>query len=213
VTSGPHQNAPVYGAGEPLNEATSAMVLLHGRGATAEGILTLSSELNRPGWTYLAPQAAGETWYPYSFLSPLDRNEPWLSSALGAVGALIERVEAAGVPADHIVLLGFSQGGCLASEYVARNARRYGGLAGLSAGLIGPPDTSRDYPGGFGGMPVFLGCSTNDPHIPEPRVHETGAVLSRLGAEVVTRIYPGIGHTIVADEIREVQAIMDKVQA
>src|SRR5206468_1933516 len=148
----------VLQAGEPLAAARAAMVLLHGRGATAEDIMTLAAEVQRPGWAYLAPQAAGNAWYPNPFTAPLETNEPYLGAALDMLSKLIERVEAS-VPAQRIILLGFSQGACLTLEWVARNARRYGAIVGLSGGLIGPDDAPRDYPGRFDGTPAFLGCS------------------------------------------------------
>jgi predicted esterase len=141
------------------------------------------------------------TWYPYSFLEPLERNQPWLDSALKSVREHLDRILAAGVPAERVMLLGFSQGGCLALEFAVRNARRYGALAGFSAGLIGPEGTDRSYPGSLDGTPALLGCSDVDPHIPLARVHETAEVLRRLGAEVNVRIYPGMGHMVNEDEV------------
>ena len=204
----PHAGQPVVTAGRPLAEAAGAVVLVHGRGATAESILTLAPEIGRPDLAYLAPQAAGLTWYPYSFLAPFEMNEPGLSSGLSVLAGLVERIEAAGVPAERTLLLGFSQGACLTLEHAARNARRYGGVAGLSGGLIGPPGTPRDYPGSLADTPVFLGCSDRDPHIPEERVHETARVLGALGAEVTERIYPGLGHTVNEDELEHVRAMV-----
>jgi predicted esterase len=205
---GPHQGQPVLIAGEPLESAQAAMVMLHGRGASAEDILSLASELDRPGFAYLAPQATGNTWYPQSFLAPIEANEPWLSSALAVIDAVIAHVAAAGIAPERVMLLGFSQGACLSLEYVARHARRYGGVAGLSGGLIGPDGTPRDYQGSLAGTPVFLGCSDVDYHIPVERVHETADVLRRLGGEVTERIYPGMGHTVNQDEVAFVQAMM-----
>lgn len=204
----PHAGGPLLTAGRPTAEARGALILIHGRGATAESILDLAEYLRHPALAYLAPQAAGNTWYPYSFLEPAARNEPYLSSALARVGAVVAEVEAAGIPAERIFLGGFSQGACLASEYVARNARRYGGLIAFSGGLIGPAGTPRDYAGSLDGTPVFLGCSDVDPHIPLGRVEETAAVLARLGARVDKRIYPRLGHTINQDEIDAAAALL-----
>lgn len=187
------------------------MVMVHGRGATAENILALSDELAVPGFAYLAPQAAGNTWYPYSFLAPVDQNEPGISSGLVAVAAVLETIERAGIPAERVILLGFSQGACLCLEFTARAARRYGGVAGLSGGLIGPPGTPRNYSGSLAGTPVFLGCSDVDPHIPAPRVVETATVLRRLGANVTMQFYPGMGHTINEDELGVVGGMMREV--
>jgi phospholipase/carboxylesterase len=195
-------------AGEPLNRARAAMVMVHGRGASAESILDLAVELHQPGFAYLAPQAAGDTWYPYSFLAPLARNEPGISSGLAAIANVLAQVAQAGIPLERTMLLGFSQGACLALEFVARNARRYGGVAGLSGGLIGPDGTPRDYPGSLAGTPVFLGCSDVDFHIPKGRVELSAQVLQRLGANVTMRLYPGMGHTVNQDEIDFVQGMM-----
>lgn len=184
------------------------MILVHGRGATADDILSLAEEVGRPGWAYLAPQAAGHTWYPNSFLAPLARNEPGLSSGLAVIGDLLAQVAQAGIPAELTVLLGFSQGACLTLEFVARHARRYGAVAGLSGGLIGPDGTPRAYPGSLAGTPIFLGCSDVDFHIPKVRVEESAAVLEGLGAAVTTRLYPRMGHTVNADEIAFVRAMV-----
>lgn len=204
----PHAGQPVLTAGKPLAAASGALILIHGRGATAESILDLADYLPHPDLAYLAPQAADYTWYPYSFLSPLERNEPYLSSALARVAAVVAQVEAAGIPPARIVLGGFSQGACLASEYVARHAQRYGGLLVFSGGLIGPEGAPRDYDGTLAGTPVFVGCSDVDPHIPIDRVRETADVLTRLGARVDSRVYPRMGHTINQDEIDAAAALV-----
>jgi phospholipase/carboxylesterase len=204
-----HAQQPVYTAGAALDQAQAAMVMVHGRGATAESILALSaSELHHPGFAYLAPQAAQNSWYPYSFLNPLEDNEPFLSSGLEKLTGLLAYLAGTGLPPERTLLLGFSQGACLAVEFAARNARRYGGLAGLSGGLIGPDGTPRNYAGSLDGTPVFLGCSDIDPHIPKERVQETADVLRRLGAGVTMRLYPGLGHTINQDEITFVNQMM-----
>lgn len=205
---GPHAGQDVLSIGHPLAEAEAALILIHGRGATAESILELADFLPRPRLAYLAPQAANSTWYPYSFLAPIEQNEPYLSSALQRVGEVVASVEAAGIPPERIYLGGFSQGACLASEYAARNARRYAGLIIFSGGLIGPAGTPRDYKGSLAGTPVFLGCSDVDPHIPLARVQETAAVFARMGAVVDARIYPRMGHTINQDEIDAVAALL-----
>jgi predicted esterase len=204
----PHAGQPVFHQGQPLAEAAGAVLLIHGRGATAESILELAEFLPHPALAYLAPQAAGNTWYPYSFMEPINRNEPYLSGALAKVAQVVAQVEAAGTPAERLILGGFSQGACLASEFAARTARRYGGLLLFSGGLIGPPGTPRDYPGSFEGTPVFLGCSDIDPHIPLSRVRETAEVLERLGGQVDLRIYPRMGHTINQDEIDAAAALV-----
>lgn len=208
---GSHQGGQIYPAGQSLDKAKAAMIMVHGRGATAPSILELANELYHPEYAYLAPQAAGNTWYPYSFLAPLDQNEPWLSSALQAISDLVADVETTGIPAERIVLTGFSQGACLASEFVARNAHHYGGLLLFSGGLIGPPDTPRDYQGSLSVTPVFIGCSDVDPHIPLQRVEETANTFTKLGANVNLQIYPGMGHTIVQAEIEHANKIVKQV--
>src|SRR5438876_8428026 len=174
----------VLTAGEPVASARAAMILLHGRGATAEDIMTDASEVvQQRGWAYLAPQAAGGAWFPNPFTAPLESNEPYLTAALDMISKLVERVEAR-VPAQRTILLGFSQGACLTLEWAARNARSYGAIVGLSGGLIGPDGTPRDYPGTFDATPLFLGCSDVHLHIAMPRGVEAGQVLHRMGADV-----------------------------
>jgi len=208
LVNGPHQGQPVLVAGEPLVRARAAMLMLHGRGASAEDILSLAAELNQPGFAYLAPQAAGHTWYPNSFLAPLESNEPGLSSALALISSLLARLAAEGIGAERTILLGFSQGACLTLEFVARNAQRYGGVAGLSGGLIGPDGTPRDYLGSLAETPVFLGCSDRDFHIPKERVELSADVLQNMSGTVTMRLYPNMGHTINQDEIQAVQRMM-----
>jgi len=209
----PHRAQPVLSYGAPLEGARAAMVMLHGRGASARDILGIADVLGRTDYAYLAPDAAGGTWYPYSFLSPIEQNEPWLSSALACVARVVDAVQRAGVPAERTMLLGFSQGACLTLEFTARNARRYGGVAALTGGLIGPDGTPRDYAGSLDGTPIFIGSSDPDPHIPIARVHESARVLTTMGAVVTTRIYPGMGHTVNEDEIGNVRALMEGVLA
>lgn len=205
----PHRGQPVATAGRALHEARAAMLLVHGRGADAESMLELAHHLPHPAFAFLAPQAAGSTWYPYSFLAPLEQNEPYLSSALGLLATVLERVGAAGVPPERLLLLGFSQGACLTLEFVARHPRRYGGVAALTGGLIGPEGTPRDYAGSLDGTPVFFGTADPDPHVPRARVEESARVLERMGAHVTTRVYPGMGHTVNPDELEHVRALMD----
>ena len=205
--AGPHDGQPVLLAGEPLEQAAAAMILLHGRGASAHDIMTIATEVADPDFAYLAPEAAGNAWYPNRFMEPLDSNEPWLSSALETVGRVLALVEEH-IPAESVILLGFSQGACLTLEFAARAARRCGGLIGLSGGLIGPDDTPRDYAGSLDGTPVFLGCSDVDPHIPAKRVIETGEILERLGGKVTVKLYPGLGHTVNEDELDHVRQMM-----
>lgn len=208
--SGPHQGQSVLEAGERLGKARAAMVLVHGRGASAADIMTLGAELTQPGFAYLAPQAAGGAWYPHPFTAPMESNEPHLSSALEVLASLLASIEET-IPAERVVWLGFSQGACLALEFAARHAQRYGGLVGLSGGLIGPDGTPRDYPGDFAGTPTFLGCSDVDPHIPKERVVESGEVFERMGAAVTLRLYPGMGHTVSADELSSVREMIARL--
>jgi phospholipase/carboxylesterase len=206
--NGPHQNQPVRTTGAPLPQARGAMVMLHGRGATAESILTLTASLSAPDFSYLAPQAGNNSWWPYSFLADIPKNEPGISSAMQAVEDVLQRVVAGGVPPERTVLLGFSQGACLAAEFAARHAQRFGGVVSLSGGLIGPEGTPRNYIGSLEGTPVFLGCSDIDAHIPAERVRLTAKVLEQLGGSVDMRLYPGMGHTINDDELDAVRSIM-----
>lgn len=211
LSQDPHGRQPVFAAGAPLNKAKAAMLMVHGRGASAQDILGLALELRHTEFAYLAPEAAGNVWYPYRFMETIERNQPWLSSALARLASVLAQISAAGIPPERTIILGFSQGACLSLEFAARNARRYGGLAGLSGGLIGPDGAPRDYPGSLDGTPVFLGCSDVDPHIPKERVDETGEVLRKLGADVVARLYPNLGHTVNRDELNFVREIMDSV--
>lgn len=212
MTKGPHQGQPVTQSGSPLESAEAAMILVHGRGATAESILTLAPALDVAGFAFLAPQANSNTWYPNSFLAPMPSNEPGITSGLQAIDDVINHVIAAGLPRERIMLLGFSQGACLSLEYSARNATRYGGIACLSGGLIGPDGTPRTYSGDYAGTPAFLGCSDIDFHIPAKRVTESGDILERMGANVTVRLYPGMGHLVNEDEIANVRAMMEAVK-
>ena len=201
----PHAGQPVLHYGPPLAQARRLAILIHGRGASAEDILGLAPELHTNDIAYLAPQADGHTWYPYSFLSPIPQNEPGITSALGVIARLVDSTE---LGSERVVILGFSQGACLAIEFAARNPRRYGAVVALSGGLIGPPGAPRDYPGSMENTPVFIGCSDIDPHIPVERVHESAEVLRRMGAAVDERIYRGMGHTINEDELNAVRALV-----
>lgn len=213
LLAGPHQGQPIRIAGEPVSRARAAMLMVHGRGATAEDILTISAQLAQPGFAYFAPQAAENTWYPNRFLAPLADNEPLLSSALALVGEVLANINNAGIPTERVMLLGFSQGACLALEFAARNAKRYGGVLGLSGALIGPDDAPRNYSGSLAGTPVFLGCSDMDFHVPRERVDQTAEVLRRLGGEVTERLYPNMDHGVNQDEIDFVSGMMKTLLA
>ncbi|ODR82862.1 phospholipase [Haladaptatus sp. W1] len=206
---GPHAGQSVVTSGASPDEASAAMVLVHGRGATAQSILDLADEFRREEIAFLAPQAARNTWYPQSFLAPLDANQPYLSSALSLLETLVSDLESVGIPPERVFLLGFSQGACLTTEFVARNARKYGGVAAFSGGLIGPEGTAREYEGSLDGTPVYLGCGDRDPHIPVERVHETEAVLTELDGSVTERIFEGMAHGVVQEEIAHVDGMVD----
>lgn len=204
---------PVLLAGAPLDQARHAMVLIHGRGATANDILSLTPAFENDDFAYLAPQAPHNTWYPYPFTAPLAENEPSLSASLSLVDGIVNHLIGAGFSPDRLILLGFSQGACLTLEYAARHAQRYGALVGLSGGLIGPDNLPRSYQGSFAGTPVFLGCSDVDPHIPKHRVQHAADVLAGLGAAVTMRLYPNMAHTVNDDEVNRVRALMSALQS
>ena len=206
----PHEGQPVLTAGKPLGEGRAVMIMIHGRNAGPQNILDLVPHLQHPDFTYLAPAAADHTWYPYSFLTDISRNEPGLSSGLQLVDQLIATAIAHGVPRDQIVLLGFSQGACLAAEYSVRHAERYGGVIVFSGGLIGPPGTVWNYRGTFNATPVFLGCSDIDAHIPKDRVEESAAVFEQMGAAVTLRLYRGMAHMVNDDELTAARAVMNQ---
>ena len=209
----PHGGQPVEAAGAPLGTGDGVMIMVHGRNAAPRNILDVAEVLDHPTFTYLAPAAAGGTWYPFSFMAETTTNEPGLSSALQTLGALVDHVVASGVSTRRIMLLGFSQGACLSAEFAASRAARYGGVVLFSGGLIGPPGTTWTYPGSFDGTPVFLGCSDVDAHIPKGRVDESAAVFKRMGASVTKRLYAGMGHLVNEDEIEFAREMMDRVIA
>jgi predicted esterase len=204
----PHGGGPVREKGRPAAEAKAAMILLHGRGGDAAGILTLADELGNPDFAYLAPLAAAHTWYPNRFLAPLEANEPALSSGLAVMADLIHRLGDEGLPPERTILLGFSQGACLTVEFAARNPRRYGGVVALTGGLLGPPGAPLEHPGSLEGTPVFLGTADPDPHVPVERVRETAEVLTAMDARVDLCVYPGMGHTVSWEELKAVRAMM-----
>lgn len=200
-------------AGKPLEEASKVMVMVHGRGGSAEDILSLLKYIDDPEFAFIAPEAHGNTWYPYSFLRPLEENEPYLSSALEVLASLRGRLQSDfNFKLPQIYWLGFSQGACLALEFVARNASEYGGVFGLSGGLIGPPDLVRNYEGSFGNTPIFMGCSDRDPHIPKERVLESEHIFRTLGANVATKLYPNFPHSINEDELNVVNLLIAGAQ-
>lgn len=210
--SGPHAGQRVHVTGAPIADAAGAMILVHGRGGSAPDILSLAGAFGRDGFAYLAPQAAGFTWYPYRFLEPTRANQPHLDSAVEVISGLVADVEAAGIPAERIVILGFSQGACLATEFAARHPRRYGGVVALSGGLIGTDTEIEKHSGSLAGTPAILGCSDVDPHIPLARVQATTRILTGLGAAVDETIYPGMGHGIVEDEVSRVRTLLGSIE-
>lgn len=195
--------------GAPLADARAAMILIHGRGDSAAGILGLVGAFPVPGVAFVAPEAAQNVWYPYPFMSALAINQPWLDSALAAVDEAVTTVTTSGVPHDKVVLLGFSQGACLASEYAARHPRRYGGVVALSGGLIGPEVEEERYVGDLAGTPAFFGCSDVDPHIPIGRVTASAELYHSRGAAVEQRTYPGFGHSVNQDEVDWVRELLE----
>lgn len=207
----PHKSQSIVTAGAPLGESDAAVIMVHGRNAGPQNILDLVTRLDRPSWTYLAPAAANRTWYPFSFMAPIEQNEPWLSSALEVLKQMVADVNARGIPTDRLVILGFSQGACLTAEFAVRNPDRYGGIIVFSGGLVGPPGTTWRGEGRFDRTPVFLGCSDIDPHVPKSRVDESAAVFVRMGAEVTERIYPRMGHLVNDDEIAFARGVLDRI--
>ena len=206
-------NMTTLKAGQDPVRARLAAILVHGRGGSAGDMLGLAEALSLDDVAFVAPEAPGRTWYPNSFLAPLADNEPGITQGLATLAAAMESLHSAGLPAGRVALIGFSQGACLSLEFAARNATRYAAVIGLSGGLIGPPGTPRNYPGSMSGTPLFLGCSDIDPHIPVERVHESAAVFRVLGGAVDERIYPRMGHTVNADELRAVREIVGSAAA
>lgn len=207
-----HQSHSIVVAGTPIASADLAMIMLHGRGATAESILALANELKANRVAYLAPQAAGNSWYPNRFIAPIASNQPWLDSALETLSQLFVQVSKAGIPTERTIILGFSQGACLSLEFAARNPRRYGAVIALSGALIEQGDQAREYDGSLLGTPVFLGCSDVDFHIPKARVERSANLLKQIEADVDMRIYPGMEHTVNQDEIEVVNKLIEELQ-
>lgn len=205
---GPHQNQHIIHFGTILEDAKAAMIMIHGRGASAHDILSLAYEIDIPDVAYIAPQANGNSWYPHSFLSPAEKNEPELTSGLAVINSIVEMILQKGFSYEQIYLLGFSQGACLSLEYAARNPKKFGGVFGLSGGLIGENVNPQSHSGNLDGVEVFLGCSDVDPHIPIKRVNETEEVFKKLGAKVTKRIYKGMAHTVNQDEMDFVKSLI-----
>lgn len=209
--NGPHQNQPTATAGVDAEEADAAMILIHGRGATAQSMFMFADEFQADDLHYRAIQAKRHTWYPRSFMAPKDMNQPGISSGLQAIFDQISDLNKSGISTDKIILLGFSQGACLATEFAARHPQKYGAIVGYSGGLIGEQIYPDKYSGSLEQTPVFLGCSDRDPHIPKERVDETEQVFKQLNANVTKRIYEGMGHTVNRDEIEFVKNLITQL--
>jgi phospholipase/carboxylesterase len=204
----PHRDQPVRTVGASLEQASAAVILLHGRGASAEDIFGLATEMYDERVAYLAPQAADNRWYPLSFMAPIKDNEPWLSSALAKVGSIVKQAVDTGVSLEHIFICGFSQGGCLSAEFAARNPARYGGVISLTGGLIGPPDADLHHPGNFAGMPALFSSGDPDPHVPWSRVVASAQQFRAMGAEVQQQRYAGRPHTVLPHEIKAARELI-----
>ncbi|HLK20675.1 MAG TPA: dienelactone hydrolase family protein [Bryobacteraceae bacterium] len=213
MNSDPHKDTGVLHFGKPLNEAQGAVVLLHGRGGSAEDILSIARLLNLPDLAYLAPQAASNTWYPNSFLAAVEQNEPWLTSALRKVESTVRMANDGGVSTDRITIAGFSQGACLTSEFVARHPQRYAAAIAFTGGLIGPPGADLSHTGDLAGTPAFFGSGDPDPHVPWQRVQESAAIFEKMNAAVTLRRYPHRPHTISREEIAEAAQLMHEAYA
>lgn len=203
-----HEGQPLLHEGPDVALASAAMIMIHGRGAGAADIIALAPQFRYENLAFLAPQAEGRSWYPYSFLVPVQQNEPGIGSAMTVIKSLVMECELQAVPREKIFILGFSQGACLALEFAARYPARYGGVFGLSGGLIGPPGTTWESEASLERTPVYIGCSDVDPHIPRSRVEESAEALERLGGAVDMRLYPGMGHTISGEEVEAINTFL-----
>lgn len=188
-------------SGVELNSAQKALIMIHGRGSNSEDIMGISRHLNVDGFAILAPQATNNTWYPHSFMAPVETNEPWLSSALENIEETVQAAMDAGIKPENIYFFGFSQGACLTLEFLARNAQKYGGAVAIIGGLIGEEINLSNYKGDFEGTPVFIGTSNPDFHVPVERVFATEKILKEMNADVTLKVYENFGHSINQDEI------------
>ncbi len=204
-----HQNRPLVTAGAPRGAAKAAVVLLHGRGATAEGIVATAEEFYKHGVAFLAPQAARYTWFPANASAPLEANEPWLTSAVEATANAVDAATSAGVPPERTIIFGFSQGACVAGEFAIRHPRRYGGLVLASGAIPGPPERDPDVPGTLDGTPISLACSDDDPDVDIDAIHRTATIFERANGRVMEAITTGVGHTITDDAIDAVTEMLD----
>ena len=208
MTSNPHGARAIVSMGSPFADAAGVLILLHGRGGTAEDILGLGEAIAPQKWAMLAPHASGNSWYPFSFLAPREQNEPYLTSALGRVRAAVDMALAAGIAADKIAIAGFSQGACLATEFVGRNPRRYAALLAFTGGLIGPPGAPIKLTGDLAGTPVLLSSGDPDPHVPWARVQQSADLLQEIGGRVTIRRYPGKPHSVTGEELRSASDVL-----
>lgn len=207
----PHEKTPVLETGLPVEEAQAAMILIHGRGAGPQSMISLLAHINVEGYTFKMPSATNNTWYPNRFIVPREQNEPFLSSALQKVDDVVQDLVDQGLSTEKIMLLGFSQGACLAVEYAARHPQRYGGVVALSGGLIGAEGEMDNYEGDLDNTPIYLGCDEDDFHIPQERVHESADILGKMGARVKKQIFQGLGHSINNVELAIVRKMMENV--
>src|SRR4051812_11826806 len=205
-----HETLPIIQAGTPIELATGALILLHGRGGSAEDMIGLGRSLTSDRLALLAPQAPGHTWYPYSFLAARQQNEPYLSSALKQVEAALSKATSAGLETSRVAICGFSQGACLATEFVARHPQRYAGLLAFTGGLIGPLEEPISLTGDLAGTPVLLSSGDPDPHVPWKRVQQSGELLTSIGGKVILERYPGRAHTVLSQEIEHGKTLLSK---
>lgn len=209
---GPHQNQPVVTGGAKINDAEMSIIFIHGRGASAQSMMMFADEFEGNDIHYRAIQAKRHTWYPRSFMAPKEMNQPGIKSGLQAIYDQISELNEGGIPTEKIILLGFSQGACLTTEFAARHPQRFGGIVGFSGGLIGEEVDPENYQGSLEQTPVFLGCSDRDPHIPQERVDLTEEIFEKLGANVTKKIYVGMAHTVNKDEIKYAQNIINNIK-
>lgn len=203
------ENVNYITAGVELSQAKKVLVMLHGRGDMAQNFIGLSSELDLNDFAIFAIQAEGRTWYPYSFMAPVKMNEPFLTNSLAVIKSLVDHIQENGFKSEQIYFMGFSQGACLTLEFVTRHAQRFGGAVAFTGGLIGEELNLENYKGDFEGMPVFIGSSDHDPHVPEVRIDESEKLMKEYGADVNKIIYPGMGHTINMDEVEHAKNILN----
>lgn len=206
----PHNSGKILYSGSEVNKADSAFIMIHGRGSNAESIIGLWNELDLTKTLVIAPQADSSFWYPYRFIEPREKNQHGITSAFKLLDSIIDSLNDEGIPNEKVFLLGFSQGACLALDYAIRHPKKYGGVFALSGGLIGDALNSEEYSGNFERTPVFVGCSTNDFHIPEQRVHDTAEIFEKVNADVTKKLYENMGHTIIQDEIDIIDSIFNK---